>query len=56
MENLEVLTKEEISTIDGGWNLIEYAAMAVGYINGKLSHPAPRECTTVYTNGSYMFY
>ena len=32
------LNKEELVEIDGGYNIMEYLAMGVGYVNGHLSN------------------
>ncbi|RDI53575.1 bacteriocin [Flavobacterium glaciei] len=32
------LNKKELIEIDGGWNVMEYLAMGIGYVNGHLTN------------------
>jgi F0F1-type ATP synthase membrane subunit c/vacuolar-type H+-ATPase subunit K len=36
-KNLQVLTIKEMQDINGGYNLIEYIAMGLGYVAGAIS-------------------
>ena len=36
-KNLQVLTIKEMQVINGGYNLIEYIAMGLGYVAGAIS-------------------
>lgn len=51
---LEELSVDELLNIDGGWNLLEYCAYGVGYIQKKLDGAGGS--TSAYTDGSFMFY
>lgn len=35
--NIEKLDSKELEEINGGWNLLEYIAYGIGYINGTFS-------------------
>ena len=47
--NITELTKEELSNIDGGWNLLEYAAYGIGAICGAVAYAfQPTEGSLAY--------